>query len=173
METSALVQAVTFLPSGRGSRTASTSVSLIDPERNGVSYSYYEGTWFSLPDLARLTPVKSGRAPAVALEAAGPRPENFGVRFEGLVAIPRSGDYTFWIQADDGASLSIAGREIARNDGVFKIREVSGRATLEAGRWPIALSYFQKTGDEALEVFVQGPGIVRQILPAHWLFVKK
>jgi hexosaminidase len=172
ISTNALVQARTFLSSGRGSRTASTSVSLVDPEQNGVNYAYYEGTWYSLPDFATLTPVKIGRAPFVSLEPAGERTEDFGLEFTGFLSVETPGDYTFWVRADDGARLAIAGREVVRNDGVFRIREVAGQVHLEPGKWPVALSYFQKSSDRALEIFVQGPGMVRQVLPAHWLFLR-
>jgi hexosaminidase len=172
ISTSALVQARTFLPGGRASRTASTTISLVDPEQNGVSYSYYEGKWFSLPALEMLKPNKEGHLPTFSLEPAGGRTEDFGFEFKGFIRVPVPGLYTFWIQADDGARLVIAGREVVRNEGVFKIREVAGEIPLEPGRLPFALAYFQKSGEAGLTVYVQGPGMVRQLLPAAWLYLK-
>jgi hexosaminidase len=168
---SALVQARTFLKGGRGSRTVSTSVSLIEPEHNGLAFCLYEGDWFSLPDFASLVPSRKGNTLIISPGPAEDRKENYGLEFRGYVQIPAAGDYTFSLQADDGARLVIAGREVARNDGVFRIREVQGQAHLDQGKWPFTLSYFQKRGDRKLEVYVEGPGIVRQVLPAHWLFL--
>ena len=170
LKSSALVQARTFLAGGRGSRTAVTSASRIDPEQNGLGLALYEGDWFGLPDFAALLPSKKGRARLISLDPAGERKENFGLEFTGYVLIPAPGDYTFSLQSDDGGSLSIAGREVVRNDGVFSIREVRGRARLSQGKWPIRLSYFQKRDDRKLKLYIEGPGIVRQLLPAHWLF---
>jgi hexosaminidase len=169
---SALVQARTFLPGGRASRTASLSVSLVDPKQNGVSYSYYEGNWYVLPDFRALTPLKEGTALGISLEPRQGRPENFGLEFRGFIRIPVPGEYTFWLQADDGAGLAINGRDVVRNNGAFRISEVAGRIHLDAGKWPFALSYFQKSGNSRLRILVQGPGMVRQVLPADWLFQK-
>jgi len=68
--------------------------------------------------------------------------------------------------------LKIDGRELLRHDGLFWIIELSGRARLEAGKHPIEIAYFQKTGDRRLDIFCEGPGLEKRLLLPHRLFRK-
>ena len=169
---SAILKARTILPSGKMSRVVKTAVSLIDPERNGLEYAYFEGSWFGLPELAGLTPAKTGWVSDITLEPAGSREENFALLFKGFVEIEKPGEYTFTIVSDDGGSISLGDNEVARNEGVLGIKEVCGKITLRAGRYPLKIAYFQKSGGRNLQILCEGPGLEKQDLPPHWLFVK-
>ncbi|MEW5900471.1 MAG: family 20 glycosylhydrolase [Acidobacteriota bacterium] len=169
---SAVVKARTFLRSGRMSRVISTGFSRVDPEENGLDYSYYEGSWWRLPDPQALTPAKTGQTYSPSLEPAGQRSENFALLFTGFLHIERPGDYEFTVISDDGASLVIDGKEIIRDDGLFWILDHRGKLTLDTGLHPIQVLYFQKTGGRQLEILCEGPGWEKRPLPAHWLFRK-
>ncbi|MGB7296655.1 MAG: family 20 glycosylhydrolase [Candidatus Aminicenantales bacterium] len=169
---SAILQARTFLRSGRMSRVIGTIFSRIDPERNGLDYFYYEGDWLRVPDLEGMKPVRAGTVYDVSLEPAGQRAENFALLFNGYLHIQNPGEYTFTLMADDGAVLMIDGREILRHDGLFWILELSSRIRLEAGLHPLRIVYFQKTGARRLDVFCEGPGLEKRALFPHWLFRK-
>jgi len=108
----------------------------------------------------------------ISMEPGDARPNDFALRFKGYIQIAAPGDYTFWLLADDGASLEIGGREVARHDGLFWLREVSGTISLQPGKHPIQVSYFQKSGGRQLEILCAGPGAEKQALPAHWLFLR-
>jgi hexosaminidase len=169
---STFLKARTILPSGRTSLVAKTAFSLIDPEKNGLDYAYYEGSWFRLPDLSLLTPLKTGRVYNITLEPARPRENDFALLFKGLIQIDNPGEYTFTAIADDGALIVIGDKEVVRKDGIFGLREVSGKITLQPGKYPLEISYFQKSGDWKLEVLCEGPGVEKQDLPPQWLFIK-
>jgi len=125
-----------------------------------------------LPDPGKLMPAKTGRVYDLTLDPVEPRNNDFAVWFKGFIDIPATGEYTFTILADDGAAVSIGDNEVVRNDGLFDIKELSGKITLEAGKYPLAVSYFQKTGSRGFEVLCEGPGTERQPLPPHWLLAK-
>jgi hexosaminidase len=167
---SAILKARTILPSGRMSRVAKTAISLIDPERNGLEYSYFEGSWPMLPDLSSLTPVRTGRVFDISLEPAGSKESGYALLFKGYIQVDRPGEYTFWIMANAGASLSVGDTEVVRNNGVFVLREVCGKINLAAGRYPFQISYFQKSEEAILQIFCAGPGMEKQALPPQWLF---
>jgi len=167
---STVVKARTVLRGGRMSRVISTSFSRIDTEKNGLDYAYFEGSWLRLPNLEGLTPVKTGRVFDLSFEPAGQRQDNFALLFKGVLDIERPGDYTFSMVADDGALLIIDGKEIVRHDGLFWILELSGRVRLDAGRHPVQIAYFQKSGDRRLDIFCEGPGLEKRLLFPHWLF---
>jgi len=167
---STVVKGRTILRGGRMSRVISTSFSLIDPEKNGLDYAYFEGEWLRLPDLKSLTPVKTGHVFDLSFEPAGQREDNFALLFKGYLEIKTPGEYTFTMVADDGALLTIDGQEIIRHDGLFWILELCGRTRLDAGRHPIEIAYFQKTGDRRLDIYCEGPGLEKRLLLPHLLF---
>jgi hexosaminidase len=169
---SGILKGRTFLREGRMSRVISTSFSLIDPEKNGLDYAYFEGDWLRLPDLEGLAPLKTGHVFDLSFEPAGQREDNFALLFKGYLEIETPGEYTFTLVADDGALLTIDGREVVRNDGLFWILDLCGRIRLEAGRHPIQISYFQKTGDRRLDIYCEGPSLEKRLLLPHLLFRK-
>jgi hypothetical protein len=152
------------------SRTISTLFSLLDPERNGLDYAYYEGAWLRLPDLKNLTPAKTGHVFDLSFEPAWPRTDNFALLFRGNLEVQDPGEYVFTLVADDGATLKIDGRELLRHDGLFWIIDLRGRVRLEAGKHSIEIAYFQKTGDRRLDIFCEGPGLEKRLLQPHRLF---
>jgi hexosaminidase len=169
---SMIIKARTFLRGGRMSRVISTSFSLIDPEKNGLDYAYYEGSWLKLPILEGLTPAKTGRVFDISFEPAGSREDHFALLFKAFLNIENPGEYTFTMVADDGALLIIDGKEVVRHDGLFWILELTGRIQLGAGEHPIQIAYFQKTGDRRLDISCEGPGLEKRALFPHWLIRK-
>ncbi|HCS48156.1 MAG TPA: hypothetical protein DIW61_07850 [Candidatus Aminicenantes bacterium] len=167
---SAVVKARTVLRGGRLSRAISTSFSRLDPEKNGLDYAYFEGSWLRLPNLDGLTPVKTGHVFDLSFEPSGPRQDNFALLFKGYLDIQKPGEYVFTMVADDGALLIIDGKEVVRHDGLFWILELTGRTRLEVGKHPIQIAYFQKTGDRRLDILCEGPGLEKRALFPHWLF---
>lgn len=138
----------------------------------GLHCSYYEGEWSKLPDFAALRAAKEFVANSIAIPEAA-RDEDYGLVFTGYVKIPREGMYDFSITSDDGSALYVADSLLADNDGLHGSYEVTGAIALKAGLFPIKAVMFQRTGGEALEVTVGGPGIEKQPLPAGMLFHAK
>lgn len=73
----------------------------------GIYYNAYEGNnWASLPDFSFLNPTAEGVATNFSA-AYRTRDENCGLTFEGLIQIPHSGFYTFYLASDDGSRLYV------------------------------------------------------------------
>lgn len=154
--------------------TVSAASSLRNPENPanvvaGLDYAYFEGNWDVLPNFSALTAVKTG---TVANFDLSPRNQNdyFAFRFTGFVNVPTDGEYTFFTSSDDGSKLFIGSTEVVNNDGLHGVQERSGTIGLKAGRHAITVTFFEKTGGEALTVSYQGPGIAKQAIPASALF---
>jgi hypothetical protein len=97
--------------------------------------------------------------------------EMFGMRFTGYVRVPHAGVYTFTAIADDGAALWVGDRNVFWSVGQSpKATETWGSIALAAGLHPITLTYFQAYGPRTLELYVEGPGLRRQLVPASMLF---
>ena len=142
-------------------------VALPHPEP-GVGYTYYQGTWDSLPDFARLTPVKAGTL--ASFETPRERPENYGFVYECHIRVPRDGVYTFTTVSDDGSRLAVDGQEVVSNDGLHGMTERRGVVALAAGFHRLRLEYFNKEGGAGLEVRWKGPSLNEEQVPASALF---
>jgi hypothetical protein len=152
----------------------------------GLAYAYYADTtrepafrmnwpvrWqVERPEVrpGDLSPRRTGIVPNFTL---APRDTNemFAFRYTGYIRVPRTGVYTFLARSDDGAALWIG------NDNVFwsvgqspKTTETWGQVALQAGLHPITVGYFQAYGPMALELFMEGPEMRRQRVPARLLF---
>jgi len=130
----------------------------------GLAYSYYEGQWDYLPDFSQLTAVKSGTTTAFDLDAIKQVDDGYGIVFEGYIAVPEDGVYTFYTSSDDGTKLYIGDEEIVDNDGSHSTRERSGQVVLKRGTHAFRLHYFEDHGGETLGVMWDGPSFGKQHL---------
>ena len=97
--------------------------------------------------------------------------ENFAIRFQGQLAVPIPGTYTFEILSDDGAKLYVDGQLVIDNDGVHQPQTRRTRIPLSVGFHPVEIHYFQGPRyNIALQWFYIPPGGKRQIVPPDVIF---
>jgi len=122
------------------------------------------------PNNKKMSPVKMGVVKYFDL-AEKEQEELFGFRFKGFIKIPEEGIYTFYLDADDGASLFIDEREVIGDLGLSpKMSESRGWIPLQAGLHQITVTYYQAYGDYGLNVYMEGPEMPKQLVPAKILF---
>jgi hypothetical protein len=140
----------------------------------GLEYRYYEGEWTSLPNFNDLTPVKKGVTADVNLDVrrSGVN-NNFGIVWEGFIKINKPGTYTFETISDDGSKFYFNSAylpnatALVNNDGLHTEKSVSASVYVaSAGVYPIAVSFFERTGEGTMKLYWKGPGISRQLVPA-------
>jgi alpha-L-fucosidase len=134
----------------------------------GVAYEYFEGDWDVLPACDQLQPAKTGVIGTFDLSPRQ-RPEYFALRYRGLIRVPQDGVYTFTVTSDDGSRLYIGDQLVVDNDGLHGAQARSGAIALGAGAHAITVTYFNKTGDLALEVSYAGRGFEQRSVPAEML----
>ncbi len=138
---------------------------------NGINYNYYTGVWASVPNFTPLTPVTSGSASNFVLQGASGH--GYGFLYQGKINISTTGTYTFYTTSDNGSNLYIDGysgsNSVLKNVYSSAPHEQSGSINLTAGTHTIFVSYFYNdsgnSGNAALSVSYQGPGISKQIIP--------
>ena len=136
----------------------------------GLTYSYYEGNWSSLPDFNAINSKKSG---VVSNSNLDPRERevNYALLWKGFITIPASGTYTFETLSDDGSKLYIGDygyntTPLINNDGLHGIQSRSAAINLNAGVYPIAMSYFQNGGGQAWQIYwSSNTGLSKQQIP--------
>lgn len=165
-----LLKSKTILANGKGSPTSAVMISFIDPETNGLHYNYYEGDWDLIPKLWEMKPDRKGRVNKLSLKSIEPREDFYGVDIFGFLNIEKEGEYTFYLISDDGSKLFVNNQLLIDNDGLHSSKEVSGKITLEKGKHPFKIFYFEKSGSQELRVEYEGPGIVRKPIPASQFY---
>ena len=98
----------------------------------GLQYEYFEGPFGGCADFDTRQSIAVGEVPTVDAKVAL-RSGNFGLRFQGVITVPTEGDYTFWINSDDGSQLFLDGARLIDNDGVHPPAERSANKRLAAG----------------------------------------
>jgi hexosaminidase len=155
----------TELANGRKSNVITTEFMLADPARNGLDYGYYEGKWDSLPDFPNLTPIRTGKTYDVSLDGIPHREDEFGVRLSGYVSIETEGEYRWYLNSDDGSELFVDKKELINNNGLHGPKEVSASVHLSRGKHPIIILYFERDGDQSLDLSMEGPGVPKRHVP--------
>lgn len=120
-----------------------------------VSYSYYEGQWNRLPDFSSETPIQQGEIASRQIDLSKRnRDVDFGFVFEAILRVPKSGEYEFSLEGNEGYRLSIGENKIIDHAGGGSKDRAADKATLhlEAGRIPLVLEYFQGGEDFDLKL---------------------
>ena len=84
----------------------SADASDTNSEGNGLDFRCYAVADNWLPDFAALAPIKTGVAANFDLGKL-PRSDQIGAVFEGFMAVPRAGLYTFHLKSDDGSRIFV------------------------------------------------------------------
>ncbi len=133
--------------------------------RPGLLYKEYDGVWERLPDFSAEKPIKEGVAQDVSLSVTERR-EALGLEFTGYLLAPRDGLYILHLRSNDGSRLYLGDDVIVDNDGLHRLEVRSGIVALKKGYHPLRVSYFESGGKEGLELYYEGPGIDKQLVPA-------
>lgn len=173
LEKSTIVKAQSFKEEMVASLVVKRNYYIIDKEKNGLKYKYYEGNWQKLPDFKKLTEVGSGLIYDFNLNEMERRPANFAAEISGYLKIDRAGEYTFFTSSNDGSRLFIGNKMVVDNDGAHGDFERQGKIKLKHGMHKIKVEYFDGGGSQALKVFYRGPEIERQIIPLDKLMHQK
>lgn len=143
----------------------------MENEISGLRYAYYEGSWTTLPDFNRIRPESEGIVSDFLLS---PRKKDvdFAFRYKGYLTIDHEGEYKFYTSSDDGSKLYIDGQLLVDNDGQHSVRERQGEIQLTPGLHAIEVVFFQRLGNQHLEVSYSGPNFSKMAIPSEKLFAK-
>ncbi len=135
----------------------------------GLEAKYHEGRWDVLPDFGALVP-KSSDVRANFRISPRARDDDFAFVFDGYFYLPVAGDYTFFLNSDDGSRVSIDGAPVIDNDGLHAAQERSKTLSLASGFHAVRVAYMERGGRKVLDVKFQGPGFAKTAFPSEMLF---
>ncbi len=130
---------------------------------SGLQFALYDGSWDRLPDFSKLTPKEVGEAGGFDVGVTK-KTDNFALRFDGHINIPKAGNYLFLIGSDDGSRLFIDGKLVIDNDGIHPFQQKRKQMQITAGLHAVAVEYFEQGGEETLQVEYQAEGQPQQKL---------
>jgi hypothetical protein len=93
----------------------------------------------------------------------------FYIRWTGFIRIPEEGNYTFFLESDDGSRMFIDGKQVLDNGGAHAMEEVSGSMKLTAGEHALKVEFFEKDVDAGCKMSWKSSNIEKQIVPASVL----
>jgi hypothetical protein len=134
-----------------------------------LKYAFYRDTWEKLPDFDSLKAEDQGKIESGLFDISlASREFSFGFVFTGTLKVPADGEYTFYLDSDDGSRLTVDGKVAIEYDGIHgEGNEHSFKLKLKQGRVPIRVDYFQgPTGEKGLSVAWEGPELKRRSLSA-------
>lgn len=79
----------------------------------------------------------------------------FGIRVTTTLTVTNDGTYTFDVRSDDGVILYVDGVQVVTDDSLHAPRNRDGDIDLTAGEHEIVIIYFERTGQNVLEVDIQ------------------
>lgn len=80
---------------------------------------------------------------------------NYGVRVSTTLTVTDGGLYTFDVLSDDGVRLYVDGVEVVADDSLHAPRTSTGSINLSSGEHEIVVIYFERGGQNELEVAIQ------------------
>ncbi len=135
-----------------------------------LNYQLFLGDWQTLPDFSTLPVHRKGALPdgKISIQLEG-MTEHFGVRYDGVLAVPEDGEYQFFLASDDGARLSVGGRNLITLDGIQPAGPVQmKKVKLKKGPQRVRVDYFESAGQEQLYLAWAGPQFSETAL-SEWI----
>ena len=142
----------------------------IDPQKNGLTWTLYKGSFVKLPDFSKLKASGHGSAYQFELTKLKVPETNFALQMKSYIQITSEGEYRFFISSNDGSKLYIDNQLLIDNDGEHGVKEMSKTVNLSKGKHPITVEYFQSGGRKTLLVGYSSKDIRMQPLPEYSLF---
>jgi alpha-mannosidase len=155
-----------FIATARFSKQVPRVAETVRGAEPGLVRYYYTGEWDVLPDFTALNRRRIDVAGQVMIPEFA-RAEDIGLVLIGYLEVPHDGMYRLHLWSDDGSALEIGAERIIDNDGLHGRRAVRADVALAAGMHPIRVSFFQHLGGAAFELWIEGPGIALQEVPAE------
>ncbi|MSU63246.1 MAG: DUF1553 domain-containing protein [Pedosphaera sp.] len=134
-----------------------------------LEFSFYRDTWEKLPDFSLIKPEAGGKITS-GLFDIGQRTRDtaFGFVFKGVLIVPQEGDYTFFVDSDDGSRLTVDDKPVLVYDGIHVVgTERKATVRLRQGRLPVKLEYFQQVEGLGLDIAWSGPTFSRRPLSSR------
>lgn len=144
----------------------------VNPKKNGVKYTYYEGEMKSTEEIRTKGQKKDSGVMRNFIIDEAPAEDHYAYEFTSYIDIPETAVYRFFINSDDGAKLYIDGKLLIDNDGSHSAARKGEKIALKKGFHEIRIEYFEDYMGQELKVRILSRNIPEQLIPDNMLFTK-
>ncbi|OKH38477.1 endopolygalacturonase [[Phormidium ambiguum] IAM M-71] len=104
--------------------------------------------------------------------ASGIGSDTFSVRWTGQIQPETSGNYTFFVRANDGVRLWVNGKQLIDDwEDAGVVSERSGSISLSGNqKYDIKLEYLEWEGSASAQLLWSGPSLNKQVIPQSHLY---
>ncbi|MDR3261820.1 MAG: metallophosphoesterase [Tannerella sp.] len=141
----------------------------VNPKKQGVSYTYYEGEFGTVKKITPDKKAGQGTMKYFSVNDA-PKEDYFAYEFRTWIKIPEKGVYDFYTISDDGSQLLIDDRLVVDKDWSH-ITRIDGKVALEAGFHELKVLFYDDSWGQFLEVGYSSKKIRDRQLPENILFI--
>ena len=127
----------------------------------GLQINYYEGDWDKMPDFSSITVKETFVTPSVTVAAKKGR-ERYGMVMQGFLTVATEDVYKFYLSSDDGSKLYLDELLLVDNDGLHGMIEKKGTMALAPGYHVFRIEFFNKTGDDGLQLKIESLKLKKQ-----------
>ncbi len=144
-------------------------ITAVNGNGDGLTGNYFQGMNFEIPKLARKDATVNFNwadgAPGTGIAA-----ESFSARWTGQVQPRYSGEYTFYINSDNGRRLWVNG-QLLIDKWLDDVAENTGKINLTAGtKYDIKIEYFENVGGANIKLEWSSALQAREVVPTTQLY---
>ena len=144
----------------------------VNPKKNGVKYTYYEGEFKNLEEVKTKGVKKDNGTMSYFTVDEAPVEDHYAYEFTSYLNIPETAVYRFFINSDDGAKLYIDGKLLIDNDGSHSAARKGQKIALNKGFHEIKIEYFEDYMGQELKVRMLSRNMPEQLIPENMLYIK-
>ena len=144
----------------------------VNPKKNGVKYTYYEGEFKNLEEVKTKGVKKDNGTMTNFIVDEAPAEDHYAYEFTSYLDIPETAVYRFFINSDDGAKLYIDGKLLIDNDGSHSAARKGQKIALNKGFHEIKIEYFEDYMGQELKVRMLSRNMPEQLIPENMLYIK-
>lgn len=141
-------------------------------QKRGLLTTYFANIDFNKPILQRLEQevnIDWGYKSPDGIQ----QEDNFSVQWQGLINLPRDGEYEFVLASDDGSRLHIDDHLFIDNWGFHPVNQVSKKQHFKLGFHTIEVDYIEAMGGASIKLFLKNKQGKLENIPKSWFFPKK
>lgn len=162
-----MINIQSFADGFQPSKIVSVPVNILK-ENHGLIRTTYEGQWENCDQMSDSEIIDEIVVHDFSLDTK--KKNDFGHVFKGFIQIEKRGTYEFQTTSDDGSRLFINGFPVVDNDGLHSRKIATGDMVLTKGFHEFEVHFFERGGQESLDVKWKSPQFDWREIPAFRLF---
>ena len=171
-----ILRAMVSTYSGRGSTDIKTYFFKTDPKdeyKHGLMGKFYDGNFSDDPNqLSEKEPNKTLVLFDNNYFNKIEKSDDISITVEGFIKIEKSGDYTFHIASFDKSTLYLNDEVLIDIPKTGVCKRDKKKINLTTGMHKIYYQYFEDNITQAFGIYIEGPGIKKQLIPYNLLYHK-